>query len=74
MNLTRYSRREKVPARCTDSCWLITSGNEFSDMKSATIEINEMVALGIPINTISVGIYGINDTSPACYYVVAQPL
>jgi hypothetical protein len=74
MNLTRYLTEEELPRQYTDKRWVYSLGNEFSDMKSATIMINKVAMLhSVPIDTISVTVYPLHHGMALCCYTVPQP-
>jgi hypothetical protein len=71
MNITRYSTEEVVPPQYTKWYHITTSGNEFSDMKSATMAINELIAEGVLVDTIRIAIYTTSTVNSLCYYTYA---
>ena len=73
MNLTRYLTIKDVPRpnQYINEFGLRTSGNEFSDEKSATILINNVIGQrGLMLNMILISIWPIGGGNlPLCIYV-----
>ena len=72
MNLTRYLTEKEVPLGGNQWSYVATSGNEFSDEKSATIRVNTLLAQGMTLNMIRILVYNRSTLfGPAvCYYAV----
>ena len=70
MNLTRYSTKSECPPECENQCWIISLGNEFSDMKTATSVLDVAVKRGLTANTIRISVFQKGSNQLLCYYVI----
>ena len=74
MNLTRYLTYEEIPNRCNCERWILTTGNEFSDEKSAAEEINFLVEYEkTSLIAVYISVFRIGDGKALYYYVVTTP-
>ena len=70
MTLTRYLTEKEVPFQCRHGYYIHTSGNEYSDMKTAAILIDRAVNIhGIVRETVFVSVRQSRlPGPPICFY------